>query len=210
MIVTEFHFRLGQTLRNIGHRVRLATHETFRKFVRGNALEFYPLAGDPAELMSFMVKNSGIIPSISSIAAGDLTKNRQILSEILESTWKACTMNDDETGESFVAEAIIANPPSFGHIHCAHKLRIPLHIMFTMPWSPTTAFPHPLVNVDYSKASLEKVNMFSYIAIEMFVSKKKNRFLRSTIFKSESLCLTIYFRLGQVCVILSIIFAKKL
>jgi sterol 3beta-glucosyltransferase len=31
----------------------------------------------------------------------------------------------------FVADAIIANPPSFAHIHCAEKLRIPLHIMFT-------------------------------------------------------------------------------
>ena len=42
--------------------------------------------------------------------------------------------------------------------------------MFTMPWSPTTAFPHPLVNVDYSKATIERVNMLSYSAIEMFVS----------------------------------------
>ena len=31
----------------------------------------------------------------------------------------------------FVANAIIANPPSFAHIHCAEKLGIPLHIMFT-------------------------------------------------------------------------------
>ncbi|CAF1337269.1 unnamed protein product, partial [Rotaria sordida] len=45
---------LGQALRAAGHRVRLATHETFRSFVRGNGLEFYPLAGDPADLMSFM------------------------------------------------------------------------------------------------------------------------------------------------------------
>ncbi|CAF1358750.1 unnamed protein product [Rotaria sp. Silwood1] len=159
---------LGQILLAAGHRVRLATHETFRKFVRRNGLEFFPLAGDPAELMSFMVKNSGIIPSISSIAAGDLTKSRDIITDILASTWRACTVEDDETGQSFTAEAIIANPPSYGHIHCAQKLQIPLHIMFTMPWSPTTAFPHPLVNVDYSKASIEKVNMLSYSAIEMF------------------------------------------
>lgn len=120
--------------------------------------------------MQFMVKNSGIIPSISSIAAGDLTKSRQILTQILASTWPACIEVDDETGRSFTAEAIIANPPSFGHIHCAQKLRIPLHIMFTMPWSPTTAFPHPLVHVDYSKAAVERVNMLSYTVIEMFVS----------------------------------------
>jgi hypothetical protein len=120
--------------------------------------------------MEFMVKNSGIVPSISSIAAGDIIKSRDILTEILASTWCACTVEDDETGQAFTAEAIIANPPSFGHIHCAQKLKIPLHIMFTMPWSPTTAFPHPLVRVDYTKAAIEKVNMLSYTAIEMFVS----------------------------------------
>jgi sterol 3beta-glucosyltransferase len=166
------YFSLGQELLKVGHRVRLATHDTFRKFVRENGLEFFPLAGDPAALMSFMVKNSGIVPSVSSIAAGDLARNRHILMEILASTWRACTVEDDETGKSFTAEAIIANPPSFGHIHCAHKLQIPLHVMFTMPWSRTTAFPHPLVNVDYTRASIEKVNMLSYGAIEMFVSIK--------------------------------------
>lgn len=34
-------------------------------------------------------------------------------------------------GKPFVADAIIANPPSFAHIHCAEKLGIPLHMMFT-------------------------------------------------------------------------------
>ncbi|CAF1365553.1 unnamed protein product [Adineta ricciae] len=159
---------LGQTLLKVGHRVRLATHETFRDFVRGNGLEFYPLAGDPAVLMSFMVKNSGVVPSVSSVAAGDLTKNREVLASILESTWRASLADDDETGKPFTAEAIIANPPSYGHIHCAHKLHIPVHIMFTMPWSPTTVFPHPFVNVDYSRGAVEKVNMLSYSAIEMF------------------------------------------
>ena len=153
--------------------------------------------------MSFMVKNAGIIPSVSSIAAGDLTKNRHVLTEILASTWSACTFDDDETGEAFTAEAIIANPPSFGHIHCAQKLQIPLHIMFTMPWSPTTAFPHPLVNVDYSKASIERVNMLSYSAIEMFVSifTMKERFIIFTCF--------FFYRLGRVCVILSMTFVMK-
>lgn len=31
----------------------------------------------------------------------------------------------------FVADAIIANPPSFAHIHCAEKLGIPLYLMYT-------------------------------------------------------------------------------
>jgi sterol 3beta-glucosyltransferase len=136
---------LGQALSAVGHRVRLATHETFRRFVRGNGLEFFPLAGD-------------------------VTRNRQVISEIVASTWRACTIQDDETKEAFTARAIIANPPSFGHVHCAQKLGIPLHIMLTMPWSPTSAFPRPLFNVDYSKASIDKVNMLSYRAMEVLVS----------------------------------------
>ncbi|CAF3732724.1 unnamed protein product [Adineta steineri] len=158
---------LGQALRAVGHRVRIATHETFRSFVRGNSLEFYPLAGDPADLMSFMVKNSGIIPSMSSIIEGDVSKKRRSLADILASTWLACISDDDETKASFTAEAIIANPPSFGHVHCAEKLQIPLHIMFTMPWSPTTAFPHPLAKIDSSIGPKGKINLYSYDVIEM-------------------------------------------
>ena len=161
---------LSKALLACGHRVRLATHETFRTFVRENGIEFYPLAGDPADLMSFMVKNAGIVPSVSSIVAGDIAKSRRVIAEILASTWKACIEDDDETDVPFVAEAIIANPPSYGHIHCAQKLQIPLHMMFTMPWSPTGAFPHPFVKMDYELGPTDKINMLSYGVIEMLVS----------------------------------------
>jgi hypothetical protein len=56
--------------------------KTFRKFVRENDLKCFPLAGDPAALMSFMVKNFGIILSSSSIAEGDLTESRRVLTDI--------------------------------------------------------------------------------------------------------------------------------
>lgn len=35
------------------------------------------------------------------------------------------------------ADAIIANPISYGHIHVADALGIHLHILFTMPWTAT-------------------------------------------------------------------------
>jgi hypothetical protein len=37
----------------------------------------------------------------------------------------------EQLKKPFVADAIIANPPAFGHVHCAEKLGIPLHMMFT-------------------------------------------------------------------------------
>lgn len=43
---------LGQELQVVGHRVRLATHNVFEDFVRSAGLEFYPIGGDPADLMA--------------------------------------------------------------------------------------------------------------------------------------------------------------
>lgn len=136
---------LGRVLKNsYGHRVRLATHGTFKKFVEENDLEFFEIGGDPAELMAFMVKNPGLIPGVKSLKAGDVGKRRKGMAEILQGCWRSCAdasevkQDDGETQNSsamkvrpFIANAIIANPPSFAHIHCAQKLGIPLHLMFT-------------------------------------------------------------------------------
>lgn len=120
--------------------------------------------------MSFMVKNGSIIPSMSSIVAGDVKKYRQDMSNILTSTWLACTEDDEETSAPFTAEVIIANPPSFGHVHCAQKLQIPLHMMFTMPWSATKLFPHAFCKVDYSGIPKDKINLLSYVVMDTLVS----------------------------------------
>ncbi|TPX54732.1 undecaprenyldiphospho-muramoylpentapeptide beta-N-acetylglucosaminyltransferase [Powellomyces hirtus] len=159
---------LATELQTYGHRVRIATHEVFRKFVRDNKVEFFPLAADPAELMAFMVENGGLIPSVSSVARGDVGRKRKTIRKILETTWRSCIDPDDETGEFFAADIIIANPPSYGHIHCAEKLGIPLQISFTMPWTATGSFPHPLTNIDHLKAVRKRLNYASYDIMESF------------------------------------------
>ncbi|GME65229.1 putative sterol glucosyltransferase [Neofusicoccum parvum] len=159
---------LGTELqKNHGHRVRLATHDVFEDFVRSSGLEFYPIGGDPAELMAFIVKNPGLIPNIQSLRAGDVQRKRAIIAEILEGCWKSCIEPDTRSNAPFVADAIIANPPSFAHIHCAQALGVPLHMMFTMPWSSTRAFPHPLANLKYSSGTdLKIANYVSYGIVE--------------------------------------------
>ncbi|KAL8837904.1 MAG: hypothetical protein Q9176_005380 [Flavoplaca citrina] len=129
---------LGRTLKeSYGHRVRLATHRTFKSFVEDNGLEFFSIGGDPAELMAFMVKNPGLLPGKDSLKSGDVGKRRKGMYKIFLGWWSSCIELGDGTGSHdpsarpFVADAIIANPPSFAHIHCAEKLGIPLHLMFT-------------------------------------------------------------------------------
>lgn len=139
---------LGRELKAHGHRVRLATHLTFRQFVLDSGLEFFNIGGDPEELMAYMVKNPGLLPGLKAIRSGDIQRRRREMREIFNGCWKSCFEKGDGTyihqikedpwsetldyrRRPFVADAIIANPPSLAHIHCAQRLGIPLHIIFT-------------------------------------------------------------------------------
>ncbi|GME55126.1 uncharacterized protein LTHEOB_6358 [Neofusicoccum parvum] len=157
---------LGNELQRHGHRVRLATHDTFAQFVRSAGLEFCGIGGDPAELMAYMVKNPGLIPNMKSLRAGDVQKKRAMVELMLDGCWRSCVEPDELTNEPFVADAIIANPPSFAHVHCAQALGVPVHLMFTMPWSSTRAFPHPLANLKYSETERSVANWISYGVVE--------------------------------------------
>ncbi|KAJ4375664.1 hypothetical protein N0V86_007197 [Didymella sp. IMI 355093] len=202
---------LGKVLKDTyGHRVRLATHPTFKDFVIENGLEFFSIGGDPAELMAFMVKNPGLMPGMNTLWSGDVGKRRKGIAEILRGTWRSCIETGNGLGvdplkqtveewmgveeqlpeqlkKPFVADAIIANPPAFGHVHCAEKLGIPLHMMFTMPWSPTQQFPHPLADIKSSNADPTITNYMSYIMVDLLTWQGLGDIINR--FRKESLAL---------------------
>lgn len=158
-----------------GHRVRLATHAVYRDFVMSHGVEFYPLAGDPKELSAYMVKTGGhLIPLNLEAIQKDVPRNMQMIEEILYSTWPAVSEADPDgggpgvPGKPFQAQAIISNPVTYGHIHVAERLGVPLHIMFPQPWVPTTAFPHPLSNMPYT-GKPKKVNYMSYKMVDLLM-----------------------------------------
>ena len=172
--------KIGKILKEQhGHRVRIATHPAFKEFVeRDTSLEFFSVGGDPSELMAFMVKNPGLVPSMSTVRAGEIGRRREAMYEMFQGFWRACiNAADDETDKEnikmmydkhpFVADAIIANPPSFAHIHCAERLGIPLHLMFTFPYTPTQQFPHPLANIKATNVDMNYTNFMSYPLVEM-------------------------------------------
>ncbi|KAF5184113.1 Sterol 3-beta-glucosyltransferase ugt80a2, partial [Thalictrum thalictroides] len=90
-----------------------------------------------------MVKNKGFLPSGPS----EIPIQRKQMKDIIFSLLPACKDPDLDSGIPFNAEAIIANPPAYGHAHVAEALKVPIHIFFTMPWTPTSEFPHPLSRV---------------------------------------------------------------
>ncbi|OJD38994.1 glycosyltransferase family 1 protein [Diplodia corticola] len=172
--------KIGKILKTeYGHRVRIATHPAFKDFVeKDSGLEFFSVGGDPSELMAFMVKNPGLIPSVETVKTGEIGRRRKSMYDMFNGMWRACiNATDDENDREnvgmmadknpFLADAIIANPPSFAHVHIAERLGVPLHMMFTFPYTPTTQFPHPLANVKQTDIDESYTNFMSYPLVEM-------------------------------------------
>jgi UDP:flavonoid glycosyltransferase YjiC (YdhE family) len=134
---------ISKELQRSGHRIRLATHAAFKGLVERHSIEFFDIGGDPGELMAFMVRNPGLIPSGRSTINGEVRNKREMVRQMLEGCWRSCFeperpfVSDEKACHRlegqvvpFTANAIIANPPAFAH-HCAERLGIPLHIVFT-------------------------------------------------------------------------------
>ncbi|XP_071937659.1 sterol 3-beta-glucosyltransferase UGT80A2 isoform X3 [Coffea arabica] len=178
---------IGKKLQDYGHRVRLATHSNFKEFVLTSGLEFYPLGGDPKVLAGYMVKNKGFLPSGPS----EIPIQRNQIKEIINSLLPACKEPDVDTGIPFKADAIIANPPAYGHTHVAEALKVPLHIFFTMPWTPTSEFPHPLSRVKQPagyRLSYQIVDSLIWLGIRDMINdaRKKKLKLRPVTYLSGS------------------------
>ncbi|CAA3032434.1 sterol 3-beta-glucosyltransferase UGT80A2-like [Olea europaea subsp. europaea] len=178
---------IGKRLQEYGHRVRLATHSNFEEFVLSAGLEFYPLGGDPKVLAAYMVKNKGFLPSGPS----EIQIQRHQIKEIIFSLLPACVDPDPITEVSFSVDAIIANPPAYGHTHVAEALKVPLHIFFTMPWTPTNEFPHPLSRVKQQvgyRISYQIVDSLIWLGIRDMINefRKKKLKLRPVTYLSGS------------------------
>ncbi|KAG2564775.1 hypothetical protein PVAP13_7NG105367 [Panicum virgatum] len=168
---------IGKRLQDYGHRVRLATHANFKEFVLTAGLEFYPLGGDPKVLAEYMVKNKGFLPSGPS----EIAIQRKQIKEIIFSLLPACKDPDPDTGIPFKVDAIIANPPAYGHTHVAEALKVPIHIFFTMPWTPTSEFPHPLSRVKQSagyRLSYQIVDSMIWLGIRDMINEFRKKKLK--------------------------------
>lgn len=168
---------IGKRLQDYGHRVRLATHANYKEFILTAGLEFFPLGGDPKVLAEYMVKNKGFLPSGPS----EIPIQRKQMKEIIFSLYPACKDPDPDTGIPFKVDAIIANPPAYGHTHVAEALKVPIHIFFTMPWTPTSEFPHPLSRVKTSagyRLSYQIVDSMIWLGIRDMINEFRKKKLK--------------------------------
>ena len=186
---------LGKALIEKGHKVRIATHECFRSFVVKHGLEFFPLPGDPKELMEIIVQYGLFSPRL--VTSGVATTQRKWVRKLLLAAWDAVTLSLDANGNivrpspeikansrddkndrtgtgvayerlkgSYRADVIVANPPSFVGWHLAEALGCALYMSFPMPWTRTRSFPSPFTSV---KQPFPWINYMSFGTVERLI-----------------------------------------
>lgn len=168
---------IGRKMQEYGHQVRLATHANFKEFVKSAGLEFFPLGGDSKVLAAYMVKNKGFL----STGPKEVRTQRKQIKSIVNSLLAPCIEPDMDSGVPFKAQVIIANPPAYGHVHVAEYLKVPLHIFFTMPWTPTSAFPHPLSRINKPagfKLSYQVVDSAIWLGIRSIINDFRKKKLK--------------------------------
>lgn len=67
------YIALAKGLMKDGHKVRIATHSEFEKWVVGHGVDFVPVAGDPAELMRICVEHGMFTLSFMREATGHVS-----------------------------------------------------------------------------------------------------------------------------------------
>ncbi len=110
-------------LQKYGHRVKIATHETHRKFVEDRGIQFFPIAGDPKDLMKLCVDNGMTLRQYNnridmftiSFMKESLAHYVDFFDQLVLSTWNAVKEDTD---------VIIQNPPAFTGVHMAEKLGV--------------------------------------------------------------------------------------
>eukprot|EP01087_Luapelamoeba_hula_P016106 TRINITY_DN4921_c0_g2_i1.p1 TRINITY_DN4921_c0_g2~~TRINITY_DN4921_c0_g2_i1.p1 ORF type:complete len:755 (-),score=90.41 TRINITY_DN4921_c0_g2_i1:29-2293(-) len=180
---------LAIRLNKEGHTVRLATHNDFKDFVEKNGVEFFPIGGDPKELMSFMVRH----PDMITFDQKEIKANRKQMLQVFETSWIAAGHGDPST---YYPDVIIANPPTQIHVHIANALQIPLHIMFTMPWSPTKDYVHPLATLGAgvlygNKGSYRVVDELLWVGMKKEINSTRKLMGLSTCHRAGSFAATM-------------------
>jgi sterol 3beta-glucosyltransferase len=126
---------LGLGLERAGHRVTIATHETFRPFVTGHGLAFAHLSGDPREVLLLAASEQWL----ASGRRRDLLVAGRAFLRSLPSVLDTMLADYERVaaGSDLLIYSAVAAPAA----SAAEQLGIPAVAALLQPLHPTRAFP---------------------------------------------------------------------
>jgi sterol 3beta-glucosyltransferase len=124
---------LGLGLKEAGHTVRLATHETFQQLATSRGLDFFPIRVNPQQILEDDLGKAWLESGRNPFSfIGQLAElSRPVIDQMLRDSWKACEG----------AEAIIYSTLGLAGYHVAEKMGIPSLAATLQPMTPTAEFP---------------------------------------------------------------------
>jgi sterol 3beta-glucosyltransferase len=131
------YIALAQGLTRAGHMVVICTHTTFRDFVETHGIGFAPLAGD---IRSLLASDAGrrLLAQHNPLAA--IRQLQAIAAPLL------CQVMADILAATAGADLILASTLGYLNAVTAAQVHdIPLVLAGLQPFTPTTAFPSPLL-----------------------------------------------------------------
>lgn len=123
----------GVRLQQAGHRVRVATHPIFQAFISSYGLDFFPVGGNPKEILQAeagqsLMESGQLITSFVRFVGMCLPQAETLLADC----WRACQQS----------EAIVYSTMAMAGYHIAEKLGVPCYAAsVNPPMSPTRAYP---------------------------------------------------------------------
>lgn len=128
---TQPYIALGAALQQAGHRARIVTHQAFEPFVRQFGLDYAPLHGDLARVMTSQTAQTAMQADNPLKILRSFGQLRALAANLQEDFYTACQG----------ADAIIYHPgPSIGYF-AAQQLGIPAFFGAPFPMTPTRSFP---------------------------------------------------------------------
>ncbi|POW13487.1 hypothetical protein PSTT_03729, partial [Puccinia striiformis] len=137
---------LGLGLQKDGHAVTIATHLEFKDMIEESGIGFRNIGGNPQELIKHCVEHGFFSPEFY---IEGYTKFRDWIDELLITVPVACQG----------ADVLIESPTAMMGIHVAESMRIPYFRAFTMPWTPTSVYPHPFAVTSLNKWREQKLKI---------------------------------------------------
>ncbi len=124
-------------LQKTGYKVRLATHAIFEPLIRDYGLEFFPIEGNPRQILegeegkAWLESHKNPVAFFAGIMALLRKSFRMMSGDIL----KACEGSD----------AILYSQLAMASYDIAEKFRVPSMMLTLQPMIPTQAFPSPAI-----------------------------------------------------------------
>ena len=151
---------LALGLKSAGYHVRVVTHESFEPMVRERELDFYPLRGNPRELMDHIlarkVMSSG--QNLVRFMRNLYAMYKQFMDTFLEDCRRGCQG----------AQAVVFSTLGFPAYHIAEAMNVPSFAAFLQPQTRTSAFPVPFMSTPGWLRKIGFYNRFTYMFMELF------------------------------------------